>query len=69
MAGMAAVLEPCRGIRVRGTGQPARENTPQTLDADAVSDGKVLYLFTLRNQVDYYKKTPRSFRNPWQRQS
>ncbi|MFZ0773929.1 MAG: DUF2846 domain-containing protein [Candidatus Sulfotelmatobacter sp.] len=51
----------CKGIRVRGTGQPARENTPQTLDAYAVSDGKVLYLFTLRNQVDYYKKNVEVF--------
>jgi hypothetical protein len=51
----------CKGIRVRGIGQPARENTPQTLDAYAVSDGKVLYLFTLRNQAGYYKKNAEVF--------
>ena len=51
----------CKGIRVYGTGQPARENAPQTIDAYAVSDGKVLYLFTLRNQADYYKKNAEVF--------
>ncbi len=51
----------CKGIRIHGTGQPARENTPQTLDVYAVSDGKVLYLFTLRNHVDTYKKNAEVF--------
>jgi len=51
----------CKGIRVYGTGQPARENAPQTLDVYAASDGKVLYLFTLRNQADYYKKNAEVF--------
>ncbi|HMD18443.1 MAG TPA: DUF2846 domain-containing protein [Terriglobales bacterium] len=51
----------CKGIRIHGTGQPAKENTPQTLDVYAASDGKVLYLFTLRNQADYYKKNAEVF--------
>jgi uncharacterized protein DUF2846 len=51
----------CKGIRVRGTGQPTRENTPQTIDVYAVSDGNVLYLFTLRNHADYYKKNAEVF--------
>jgi len=51
----------CKGIRIRGAGQPARENTPQTIDVYAVSDGKVLYLFTLRNHADYYKKNAEAF--------
>jgi hypothetical protein len=46
----------CKGIRIRGTGQPAKENAPQTLDVYAVSDGNVLYLFTLRNHADNYKR-------------
>jgi len=51
----------CQGIRVHGTGQPAGEDTQQTLDIYAASDGKVLYLFTLRNQVNYYKKNVEVF--------
>jgi len=51
----------CKGIRIHGTGQPAKENTPQTLDVYAASDGKVLYLFTLRNHADNYKKNSEVF--------
>ena len=51
----------CKGIRIRGTGQPAKENVPQTLDVYAASDGKVLYLFTLRNHADNYKKNAEVF--------
>jgi hypothetical protein len=51
----------CKGIRIRGTGQPAKENAPETLDVYAASDGKVLYLFTLRSHADNYKKNAEIF--------
>ena len=54
-------LQAARGVRIHGTGQPAKESTPQTLDVYAVSDGKVLYLFTLRNHADNYKKNVEVF--------
>ena len=46
----------CKGIRVRGTGQASGASTPETNDVYAASDGKTLYLFSLRNHADYYKK-------------
>ena len=51
----------CKGIRIHGTGQPAKENIAQTLDVYAASDGKVLYLFSLRNHADNYKKNVEVF--------
>jgi len=46
----------CKGLRIKGSGQPPKENTPQTIDVYAASDGSALYLFTLRSHADYYKK-------------
>ncbi len=51
----------CKGIRVRATGQAASGNTPWTVEMYAVSDGKTLYLFTLRNYADNYKKNAEAF--------
>jgi hypothetical protein len=46
----------CQGIRIHGTGQPPKKSTPWANDVYAVSDGTILYFFTLRGHADYYKK-------------
>ncbi len=51
----------CKGIRILGTGKPAKGNTPQTSDVYAASDGQTLYLFTLRGTADNYKKNTEVF--------
>jgi hypothetical protein len=51
----------CKGIRIRGTGKPTKEDPLQTIDVYAVSDGKTLYLFTLRATADNYKKNAEVF--------
>lgn len=51
----------CVGIRIRGAGQPAGGSVPHTLDVYAVSDGKVLYLFSLRNRTENYEKNVEIF--------
>lgn len=51
----------CKGLRIRGTGQPAGESNPQTSDVFAACDGKTLYLFSLRSHADYYKKNLEPF--------
>jgi hypothetical protein len=67
----ATILEPprsepisvagCKGIRIYGTGKAAKEDTPQTSDVHAVSDGKILYLFSLRGSADNCKKNAEIF--------
>jgi len=51
----------CKGIRILGTGKPAKGDTPQTTDVHAASDGQILYLFTLRGTADNYKKNTEVF--------
>jgi hypothetical protein len=51
----------CKGVRVGGSGQPAGGNAPWVVDMYAVSDGKTLYLFTLRNHADHFKKNAEVF--------
>ena len=46
----------CKGLRVRGSGQLAGASTPWAVEMYAASDGKTLYLFTLRNYADNLKK-------------
>ena len=45
----------CKGFRIRGSGQPSAD-PPWVLDVYAASDGKTLYLFSLRNHAEYYDK-------------
>jgi hypothetical protein len=52
----------CKGVRVYGTGQADGESTPRTTDINAVSDGKILYLFALRATADNYKKNAEIFK-------
>jgi hypothetical protein len=47
----------CQGFRYEGRGK----NNEWMLDVRAVSDGKVIYLFTLRNRAEYFSKNVATF--------
>jgi hypothetical protein len=47
----------CQGFRYEGRGK----NNESILDVRAVSDGKVIYLFMLRNRAEHYSKNVETF--------
>ena len=51
----------CKGVRVRGSGQAPGGNAPWVVDMYAASDGKTLYIFSLRNHADNFKKNAEVF--------
>lgn len=51
----------CQGIRVRGSGRARQSSTTTVHDVYAASDGKVLYLFTLRVPAEKLDKNSEVF--------
>jgi hypothetical protein len=55
-----AAVGGCKGVRVRAKSQP-QGGSSWVADAYMASDGETLYIFSLRNQADYYDKNAEVF--------
>jgi len=54
-------LAGCQGVKIEGRGHMGPEKTEWVIDVRAVSDGKTLYLFSLRNTATNYSKNLETF--------